>query len=144
LARIFEQVKQTSSMLALREDLVHPVVWPIPTKSYRLVGLGPAQIQELAELALPTESVAPFMQEVLKHATSRSSSRPFSLPFVVRYAAEVFRDEKRLPDSLGEILERVLKHRFERNQEIETHHRAPPVPYSTLQYVSSVVAFHMR
>lgn len=144
LARVIEQVKQTSCMLALRADLVHPVVWPFSIQCYRLVGLGLAQIQELAELVLPSESVAPFMQEVLKRATGRSSSHLFALPFVVHYAAEVFREEKRLPGSLGAILERVLKHRFERNQELETHHKTSPIPYSTLQHVSSAVAFHMR
>jgi len=144
LARIIERVKHTSCMVALRADLAHPVVWPIPTRCYRLLGLGPAQIQELAELVLPSEAVASFMQHVLKYATSRATSRLFSLPFVVRYAAEVFREEKRLPGSLGEILEKVLQHRFERNQEIETHHDVSPVPYSTLRHVSSAVAFHMR
>lgn len=134
-----------SSVISMRgSGLAQPVVLPVPYTCYRLAGLGIAQIQQIAALALPEESVASFMDAVLKRTTHASGSQLFALPFVVRYAAELFREHGELPHTLGELLERVLKRRFERNQELEPHQTAKPVALSTLTHLAGALAFHMR
>jgi hypothetical protein len=121
-----------------------PVVVSGVTGSWALSRLTMQQIRSIAAMALPDQRIPSFMDAVLRQLHTTAGVRLFSLPFVVRVAAESFGDKESLPATLPTLIDELLTHRFERNQELDVSQGAPDIAETTLRALAAEVAYELR
>lgn len=127
------------------EGMRRPFVLPRITRLVGLAGLTMQDVVRLATDRLPEQQRTAFLDE-LRARVNTDIGRVLELPFGLATALSVFQERNMLPGTEAELIELVLRQRFQRNQELTgpLPDPLPELPYLTLRAIAEELAFSMR
>ncbi len=127
---------RVSCVLSTRETTRHnKVVLPsLVSACVKLQGITPIGIRRMAEHDLPSEAATAFV-ETFRALADSSGSPLLWTPFAVNVGLGIWKQNMKLPGTLGEMLETLLRARCERNNRSPEH---VPGPEVTLRLAGAV------
>lgn len=136
--------RRVSAAITLRgEGLSGPVRVNQRCECWVLEALSMRDVRRIAKERLPPDLVAPFIIAVRERVGASAGASLFTLPFAVDGAAIGFSRRGALSKTLYEIVDDILRQRYERNEEIETSRDGLRIRRSTLNALAGEIAFQL-